>query len=150
MWDIATDIRKAIITAISPLTLSGVTLPVYDSELPPTINPANYQNSAAYVLITDQNETETTNNDCTIRQNATFQISIVTKFPQGSGGKKLSENISNAIQQKMTLQYLTLPIDLQAINIRKNFSRVQIEQGTSQIAYQKILSYTLDIFFVSW
>lgn len=149
MRDIATDIRKAVITAISPLTLSGVTLPVYDSELPPTILPANYQNSAAYVLITDQNETETTNNDCTIRQNVTFQLSIVTKFPQGSGGKKLSENISNAIQQKMTLQYLTLPIDLQAINIRKNFSRVQIEQGTSQIAYQKILSYTMDIFFVS-
>ena len=149
MRDIATDIRIAVINAITPLTLSGVTLPVYDSELPPTINPANYVNSAAYVLITDQNETETTNNDCTIRQNATFQISIVTKFPQGSGGKKLSENISNAIQQKMTLQYLTLPIDLQAINIRKNFSRVEIEQGSSQIAYQKILSYTLDIFFVS-
>lgn len=149
MRDIATDIRIAIINAISPLTLSSVTIPVYDTELPPTINPANYVNSAAYVLITDQNETETTNNDCTIRQNVTFQISIVTKFPQGTGGKKLSENISNAIQQKMTLQYLTLPIDLQAINIRKNFSRVQIEQGTSQIAYQKILSYTLDIFFVS-
>lgn len=149
MREIATDIRKAIISAISPLTLSGVTLPVYDSELPPTINPANYQNSAAYVLITDQNEIETTNNDCSIRQNASFQISIVTKFPQGSGGKKLSENISNAIQQKMTLQYLILPADLQAINIRKNFSRVQIEQGSSQIAYQKILSYTLDIFQVS-
>lgn len=149
MRDIATDIRIAIINAISPLTLSSVTIPVYDTELPPTINPANYVNSAAYVLITDQNETETTNNDCTIRQNVTFQISIVTKFPQGTGGKKLSENISNAIQQKMTLQYLTLPIDLQAINIRKNFSRVQIEQGTSQIAYQKILSYTMDIFFVS-
>lgn len=149
MRDIATDIRVAIINAISPLTLSSVTIPVYDTELPPTINPANYVNSAAYVLITDQNETETTNNDCTIRQNVTFQISIVTKFPQGTGGKKLSENISNAIQQKMTLQYLTLPIDLQAINIRKNFSRVQIEQGSSQIAYQKILSYTLDIFFVS-
>ena len=149
MRDIATDIRVAIINAISPLTLSSVTIPVYDTELPPTINPANYVNSAAYVLITDQNETETTNNDCTIRQNVTFQISIVTKFPQGTGGKKLSENISNAIQQKMTLQYLTLPIDLQAINIRKNFSRVQIEQGSSQIAYQKILSYTMDIFFVS-
>ena len=57
MREIATDIRIAIINAISPLTLSGVTLPVYDSELPPTINPANYVNSAAYVLITDQNET---------------------------------------------------------------------------------------------
>ena len=149
MREIATDIRIAVIDAITPLTLSGVTLPVYDSELPPTINPANYVNSAAYVLITDQNETETTNNDCSIRQNATFQINIVTKFPQGSGGKKLSENISNAIQQKMNLDDLIFPLDLEVINIRKNFSRTQIEQGTSQIAYQKILSYTLDIFFVS-
>lgn len=149
MREIATDIRKAVIAAISPLTLSGVTLPIYDTELPPGINPAVYQGSAAYVLITDQNETETTNNDCTIRQNATFQINIVTKFAQGNGGKKLSENISNAIQLKMNLTDIVLPIDLQAINIRKNFSRVQIEQGSRQIAYQKILSYTLDIFFVS-
>jgi hypothetical protein len=149
MRDIATDIRKAVIDAISPLTLSGVTLPVYDTELPPSVNPANYQGSAAFVLITDQNEAETTNNDCSIRQNATFQINIVTKFAQGNGGKLLSENISNAIQLKMNLDDLVLPADLQAVNIRKNFSRVQIEQGSSQIAYQKILSYTLDIFQVS-
>lgn len=149
MREIATDIRIAVIDAISPLTLSGVTLPVYDTELPPTINPANYVNSAAYVLITDQNEAETTNNDCSIRQNAIFQINIVTKFPQGSGGKKLSENISNAIQLKMNLTDIILPGDLQAISITKNFSRTQIEQGSSQIAYQKILSYTLDIFQVS-
>jgi hypothetical protein len=149
MREIATDIRIAVIDAITPLVLSGVTIPVRDTQLPPTINPANYQGSAAYVLITDQNETETTNNDCSIRQSATFQISIVTKFPQGNGGKKLSENISNAIQQKMNLIDIVLPGDLKAINIRKNFSRVQIEQGSSQIAYQKILSYTLDIFQVS-
>lgn len=149
MRDIATDIRVAVINAISPLTLSNTIIPVHDTELPNGIEPAYYLTSRAYVLITDQNETETTNNDCTVRQNATVQISIVTKFPQGNGGKKLSENISNAIQQKMTLQYLNLPVDLQLLNIRKNFSRVQIEQGSSQIAYQKILSYTLDIFFVS-
>lgn len=149
MRDIATDIRIAIINAISPLTLSGVTLPVYDTELPPGINPAVYLGSQAYVLITDQNENETTNNDCSIRQNVTFQISIITKFAQGSGGKKVSETISDAIQLKMNLTDLVLPNDLQALNIRKNFSRVQIEQGTSQIAYQKILSYTLDIFQVS-
>lgn len=149
MREIATDIRIAVINAISPLVLSGVTIPVRDTELPPSINPANYQGSAAYVLITDQNEAETTNNDCSIRQNATFQINIVTKFAQGNGGKKLSENISNAIQQKMNLTDIVLPGDLQAVNIRKNFSRIQIEQGSSQIAYQKILSYTLDVFFVS-
>jgi hypothetical protein len=149
MREISTDIRVAIINAISPLTLSGTIIPVHDTELPVSIAPAIYLGSQAYVLITDQNEAETTNNDCSIRQNATFQINIVTKFPQGNGGRKVSENISNAIQQKMTLDYLTLPDDLQAINITKNFSRTQIEQGSSQIAYQKILSYTLDIFFVS-
>ena len=149
MREIATDIRIAVINAITPLTLSGVTIPIYDTELPPGINPAIYQGSQAYVLITDQNEAETTNNDCSIRQNATFQINIVTKFAQGNGGKKLSENISNAIQLKMTLDYLTFPADLQVLEIRKNFSRTQIEQGSSQIAYQKILSYTLDIFQVS-
>lgn len=149
MREIATDIRIAVIDAITPLVLSGNTIPVHDTELPVNVYPAPYLGSQAYVLITDQNEAETTNNDCSIRQNATFQISIVTKFPQGNGGKKLSENISNAIQQKMNLTDIVLPADLQAVNIRKNFSRVQIEQGSSQIAYQKILSYTLDIFQVS-
>ena len=149
MREIATDIRIAVIDAITPLVLSGITIPVHDTELPVSVYPAPYLGSQAYVLITDQNEAETTNNDCSIRQNATFQISIVTKFPQGNGGKKISEIISNAIQLKMNLNDIVLPADLQAVNIRKNFSRVQIEQGSSQIAYQKILSYTLDIFQVS-
>lgn len=149
MREIATDIRIAVIDAITPLVLSGITIPVHDTELPVSVYPAPYLGSQSYVLITDQNETETTNNDCSIRQNATFQISIVTKFPQGNGGKKISEIISNAIQLKMNLEDIVLPADLQAVNIRKNFSRVQIEQGESQIAYQKILSYTLDIFQVS-
>jgi hypothetical protein len=149
MREISTDIRVAVINAISPLIVGGVTIPVRDTELPPSIAPASYLGSQAYVLLTDQDETETTNNDCSIRQSAVIQISIVTKFPQGSGGKKACENISNSIQQKMTLTDLFLPGDLQAINITKNFSRVQIEQGSSQIGYLKILSYTLDIFQVS-
>jgi hypothetical protein len=149
MREISTDVRIAVLNAITPLVVGGVTIPVHDTELPSTINPAVYLGSQAYVLITDQNEAETTNNDCSIRQDAIFQISIVTKFPQGTGGRKVSENISNAIQLKMNLDDLVLPADLQAVNIRKNFSRVQIEQGSSQMAYQKILSYTLDIFQVS-
>jgi hypothetical protein len=48
-----------------------------------------------------------------------------------------------------TIDNLVLPADLQLINLRKAFSRVQIEQGTSQIGYQKIIGYTLDIFQVS-
>jgi hypothetical protein len=149
MREISTDIRVAVIDAITPLVVGGVTIPVHDTELPSTINPAVYLGSQAYVLISDQNEVETTNNDCSIRQNAVIQVSIVTKFPQGSGGKKASENISNLVQQNMLLSNLQLPADLQAINLRKNFSRVQIEQGSSQIGYQKIISYTLDVFQVS-
>lgn len=149
MIEIATEIRKAIITEISPLTLSGVTIPVYDTELPPGINPANYLGSQAYVLITDQNEAETTNNDCSIRQTASVTINIITKFTQGSGGKKASETISNVIQQAITKENLTLPAGLQLLNLRKEFSRIQIETGSSQIGYQKIIGYNLDIFQVS-
>lgn len=149
MIEISTEIRKAIIAEISPLTLSGVTIPVYDTELPPGINPANYLGSQAYVLITDQNEAETTNNDCSIRQTASITINIITKFPQGSGGKKASETISNVIQQAITKENLSLPAGIQLLNLRKAFSRVQIEQGSSQIGYQKIIGYNLDIFQVS-
>ena len=73
MREIATEIRVAIINAISPLTLSGTIIPVHDSELPVKIDPAIYQGSQAYVLITDQNETETTNNDCTIGKMQLFK-----------------------------------------------------------------------------
>lgn len=149
MREIATDIRQAFIAEISPLVVSGVTIPVYDTFLPPTVAPASFMGGQAYVLITDQNEAETTNNDCSIRQTASVTISIITKFPQGSGGKKASETISNVIQQAITIEDLTLPNDLQLINLRKEFSRVQIEQGTSQIGYQKIIGYNLDIFQVS-
>ena len=149
MREIATDLRIAVIDAITPLVVNTVTIPVYDSFMPPTANIPTFETGQAYVLITDQNEAETTNNDCSIRQTASINISIITKFPQGSGGKKASELISNSIQQAMILSNLSLPGDLQVINLRKAFSRVQIEQGSTQIAYQKILGYNLDIFEVS-
>ena len=149
MREIATNIRTAILAEISPLVISGVTIPVYDTFLPPTVAPATFMGGQGYVLITDQNEAETTNNDCSIRQSATVSINIITKFPQGSGGKKASETISNVIQQALTIDNLVLPADLQLINLTKSFSRTQIEQGTSQIGYQKIIGYTLDIFQVS-
>jgi hypothetical protein len=149
MREIATNIRTSILAEISPLVVSGVTIPVYDTFLPPTVSPATFMGGQAYVLITDQNEAETTNNDCSIRQTATVSINIITKFPQGSGGKKASETISNVIQQAITKENLTFPADLQLVNLRKAFSRVQIEEGSSQIGYQKIIGYTLDIFQVS-
>lgn len=149
MREIATDLRIAILNAINPLTINTVTIPVFDTFLPPSVTIPTFETSKAYVLITDQNEAETTNNDCSTRQTASVNISIITKFPQGSGGKKASEIISNVIQQAIVLNNISLPMDLQLVNIRKAFSRVQIEQGTSEIAYQKIIGYTFDIYEVS-
>ena len=148
MKEVASEIRKAVYDAITPLTLSGVTIPVYDSFFPPTASEASYDGGTAYVLITDQDEAETTNNDCSTRQNVRLSIDIVTKFPMGFGGKKASENISNSIQQNITLANISIPVDWQVINIRKDFSRTIIEQGSSLMAYRKLISYTFDVFEV--
>jgi hypothetical protein len=148
MKEVSSELRKAVIEAITPLTVAGVTIPVRDTFFPPTANPATYQNGQCYVLITDQDEAETTNNDCSTRQNVRLTIDIVTKFPTGNGGKKASEDISNAIQQAVILGSINLPADWQILNIRKDFSRTIIEQGSTQVAYRKLISYTFDVFEV--
>lgn len=149
MKEVSGELRKAVIDAITPLTLAGVTIPVRDTFFPPTATEASYLSGTAYVLITDQDEAETTNNDCSTRQNVRLTIDIVTKFPTGFGGKKASENISSVIQQAITLDNISIPSDWQIINIRKDFSRTLIEQGQSQMAYRKLISYTFDVFEVS-
>jgi hypothetical protein len=40
--EVASDLRKAVIDAITPLVVGGVTIPVKDSFLNPTVTPANY------------------------------------------------------------------------------------------------------------
>jgi hypothetical protein len=146
MKEISSDIRKAVIDAITPLNLAGITIPVKDSFLNPNVTPATYLGGQAYVLITDQDENETTNNDCSLRQNVRLTIDIVTKFPSGSGGKKASEDISNFIQENIVLGNISIFSSWQILNIRKDFSRSIIEQGSTQVAFRKLISYTFDIF----
>lgn len=146
MKEVASELRKAVLDAITPLVVGGVTIPVTDSFFTPTEEVVNYAGAICYAIISDQDEAETTNNDCSTRQNARLTIDIVTKFPMGFGGKKASEDISNEIQQAITLDNIAIDSDFQILNIRKDFSRTIIEQGTSQIAYRKLISYTFDIF----
>lgn len=148
MKEVSGELRKAVIDAITPLVVGGVTIPVKDSFFPPTQTPATYLNALCYVLVTDQDEAETTNNDCSTRQNSRITIDIVTKFPSGFGGKNASEMISDEIQGSIGLTQIIIPSDWQILNIRKDFSRTIIEQGTTQTAYRKLISYTFDIFEV--
>lgn len=148
MKEVASELRKAVLDAVTPLELDETEIPVRDTFFPPNATEATYGGGSCYVLITDQDEAETTNNDCDTRQNVRLTIDIVTKFPTGFGGKKASEEISNVIQQAITIPNITIDADWQIVNIRKDFSRTIIEQGTSQMAYRKLISYTFDIFEV--
>ena len=145
--EVASDLRKAVIDAITPLTVGGVTIPVKDSFLNPNVTPANYLGGQAYVLITDQSDTEVIGNRCSPRQTVNLTIDIVTKFPMGASGKLASENIASSIRPMITKSILVMPSDWLIIDI-KSFSQSIIEQGTTQIAYRKLLRYSFDIWQV--
>jgi hypothetical protein len=146
--EVASDLRKAVIDAITPLVVGGVTIPVKDSFLNPNVTPANYLGGQAYVLITDQTDTEITGNRCSPRMTANLTIDIVTKFAIGFSGKLASENIASSIRPMITKQVLVMPSDWLIIDI-KSFSQSIIEQGTTQVAYRKLLRYSFDIWQVA-
>jgi len=148
MKEIASDLRKAVIDAITPLVISGVTIPVRDSFLNPNVSPASYLGGKAYVLITDQNDAETIGNRCSGRQTVGLTIDIITKFPVGSSGRLASENFSSVIRPLITKTNLVLPSDWLIIDM-KSFGQSIIEQGSSEIAYRKLLRYSFDIWEVA-
>jgi hypothetical protein len=145
--EVASDLRKAVIDAITPLVVGGVTIPVKDSFLNPTVTPANYLGGQAYVLITDQSDTEVIGNRCSPRQTVNLTIDIVTKFPMGASGKLASENIASSIRPMVTKPIIAMPSEWLIVDI-KSFSQSIIEQGTTQIAYRKLLRYSFDIWQV--
>jgi len=145
--EVASDLRKAVIDAITPLVVGGVAIPVKDSFLNPNVTPANYLGGQAYVLITDQSDTEVIGNRCSPRQTVNLTIDIVTKFPMGASGKLASENIASSIRPMVTKPIIAMPSEWLIVDI-KSFSQSIIEQGTTQIAYRKLLRYSFDIWQV--
>ena len=144
MKEIASNLRKSIIDSISPLIVNGVTIPIFDERFNPNATAASFEGSQAYVIISDQNEAETTDNKCGVRQSANITIDIVTKYPLNGGGKKACEDISNVIQLIID-RFIIIP-GWQVLNVRKEFSRNIVEQGNTLTAYRKLISYTFDCF----
>jgi hypothetical protein len=144
MKEIASNLRKAIIDSISPLIVQGTTIPIFDEMVNPNAQLASFSGSQAYVLIREQNETESTSDKCGVRQSANITIDIVTKYPLNGGGKKACEDISNVIQ--LIIDRFIIITGWQVLNVRKEFSRNIVEQGQTLTAYRKLISYTFDVF----
>lgn len=148
MKEISHRLRLAYLTLLEPLIVEGVTIPIFDGRVPSGANIPVYRDSDAYILITDQNEVETTENRCNLKKLATISLDIVTKYPLNQGGSLASELISDAIQQAVRVN-LQNPIafpEFQVISTRLEFSRNFVENGQTETAYRKVLAFSHNIY----
>jgi len=144
MNEIATTLRTAIITAISPLTIQGVTLPIFDSRVNPSVAIPTLRGAQCYVIIRDQQEVETIGCKVGTRQNAIITLDCIAKYPANVGSKITSELISGAIQPLINRNLVLSGWNV--INVTKVNSNDIVEQGLTQTAYRKIITYSFDVF----
>ena len=103
---------------------------------------------AAYVIITDQQEIETTNDKCNFRKDSNISLKVVTKF-QGKAGRKMPvELINNAIQERIHSFNTIIPQvspSFQITRIRLSVNVFLPEYGLTETAftYNMIFSNTI-------
>lgn len=144
MIDISYRLRTSLISAISPLTYLGVTIPIFELRVNPSSVIPTVAGGEAFVLINGQTTNETTNDKCQIRVDANINFDVVTRFPAGVGGSLNAEKISELIMAQVN-RSLNIP-NFKLINVTMNFNRNLPEFGTSQDAFRKIISYRFDLF----
>jgi len=146
MKEFSNLLRLAYLELLNPLILEGVTIPILDEMVNPNQQTATYRASQAYVLITDQNEVETSNNFSTFRQTATISLDIITKFPNGSGSRLASELISDKIQTQVNLlNGQSINIDnsvIQVLSTTKVASTSFVEPGQSLVVFRKRITFS--------
>jgi len=149
MKEISHLIRKAYLDLLEPLTVEGVSIPIGDTILNTNQPPATYRSSKSYILVTDQTEVETSNNDCSFRQNSVITFDIICKYPNGSGSKLATELISDALQQKIvSLDGQNIQIGFsgfQVLNTQKTFAQSFTELGETLTVYRKRLTFTQQV-----
>lgn len=148
MKEISHLIRQAYLTKLNPFTVEGVTIPIRDTLFPVNETPATYRGGTAYVLITDQTEVETSNNDCNFRQNASIVFDCIVKYPNGSGSKLAVELISGAIQEavvSLTSQNINIVSGFQILNTQKAFAQTFTELGETLTVFRKRITFTQQV-----
>lgn len=143
MKEVSQYIRQSYLLGLNPLTVNGVVVPVKDERLGNTA-PAVFGLGKAYVIIRDQLEQPTDANFCGIIQEASITLDVITKYPKGSGGKLLSEQISNEIQVKVNpfaSQSLNIDSQFKILGVRKDYSNAIVEETETETVYRKIIIY---------
>lgn len=144
MNEISHILRKAVIDLITPMVVGGVTIPVFDEKVNPNVTIPDFMGSKSYVLITNQQEVETTNDKCGPRQNALITLDCICKFPPNVGSKYAAELISAYIQPLMTTDIIITGWQVISVN-RVNAQSIP-DDGVNNTAYRKILTYSFDVY----
>lgn len=137
-------LRSALITALNPIQVGGVTIPMFDQIVNPSATIPSLNGGQCYILINGQSNVETTNDKCQNRFDGNISFDVITKFPKGSGGAITSELIGEQILSKVN-DSLAIP-QFNLLRVDLNFNQNLIEQGTSESAYRKIISFRFDVF----
>lgn len=142
MIDVSSDLRLSYLNSINNIEIDGNIVPVYDEHLPVNAPTVTIEGAECYVLVTDQSETEGLGTMCYDLENANITLQVITKYPKGSGGKRLSERISNHIQDAVKNSFIS---SLNVKRITKIISQSQVENTEAEISFIKNIIYQNDI-----
>lgn len=149
MKEISHLIRIAYLDLINPLIVEGVTIPVVDMVLNTNQAVPTYRSGRAFVICSDQTEVETSNNDCTYRQNSVITFDVVVQYPNGSGSRLATELISDAIQERVVSldgQFIQIGLQgFQVLNTQKSFAQSLMDQGQTLTAFRKRIIFTQQV-----
>ncbi len=145
--DVSEALRRAYFTALTPLVVDGVKIPVFDEFVNPeeTIPKLNTW-ASTYVVIQDQQEIEGVQNFCTYRQNCSITLRIVTKFETNKSiGKKVAEKVSSTVQSKIKPTGKTHALinanGYSFQRVDKELSRTIFEEANGTTAISKVIIY---------
>lgn len=146
MKDVSNPYRKAFVDVLTPFQIGIVTIPVFDNQVNPQVTLPTYRSAQSYIIILDQAETEVTNNDCTLDQNAVLSLDIVTKFTGSAINTFTVNEIANQVSETVyanlldTFNASNAGIKAQDINtFRRTFPP---EQGASLTVVRKRITFT--------
>lgn len=150
MLEAAYKLRSAYFQLLDGnILIGGTPIPIHDEQLPPTgttasINLGSGNVAKCYILLTNQTETDISPK-CDFHQECSITLDIVTKYPKGYGGKMLSEQISNQIQQLVLPdikgQNLNVGPEFNCYYVNKELSRGISEFNLDSTVYRKILVF---------
>ena len=150
MKEVSHLVRQSFLALIKQFVIETVTIPIFDGLVNPQTTIPKYRSGDAYILITDQNEVETTRNECTLDQTATISFDCIVKYPTNYGGMLAAELIANQLQQEV-IGFLGTDLTISDAKIKiqritKISGRSFTEQGATLTAYRKRLTFSIELY----